>query len=84
MGWDGFRLAYILGKKLRFIYEPVQEFKPPLLVHECLPPRMLQALRAIGRLPASTHRGRCLAYPKPECPPIPGRHHPLNDVQRGI
>jgi hypothetical protein len=53
-------------------------------LHECLPPRMLQALRAIGRLPASTHRGRCLAYPKPECPPIPGRHHPLNDVQRGI
>jgi hypothetical protein len=43
---DGFRLAYILGKQLRFIYEPVQEYAPPLQVHECLPRPILEALRA--------------------------------------
>jgi hypothetical protein len=55
---DGFRLAYILGKQLRFIYEPVQEDAPPLPVHECLPRPILDALRAIPSRPL--RHGNCL------------------------
>jgi hypothetical protein len=46
---DGFRLAYILGKELRFIYDPAQEFRLPLLVMSAFRP---ECSRRCARLAA--------------------------------